>query len=174
MNSGCASRYFGRRTGRQYHRFPKASIVVDVPTHLVTGGVVDRGPKADDLEFHRLAKQAHRRVPFDWLLGDAGYDGEHHHAFLWDDLHVLGIIPPLRGRPSKSGKPPGTFFRRFLATCWMKAIYGQRWQVECTNSMLKRLLGENVLSRSRHTIDREVFLRILTLNLMIVLPLFVF
>lgn len=172
MNSGCASRYFGQRSGREYHRFPKVSVVTDVRSHLFLGVVIDRGPKPDDIEFHRVARQAHRRHPFDALLGDVGFDGEHHQAFLWNELGVLGIIPPTRGRPPHSPSHlPRTFFRHFIATHWPKDIYGQRWQVECDFSMLKRLLDADLRARLRHCIDREIFLRILALNLMILLLL---
>jgi len=172
MNAGSASTYYGHRTGRRYHRFPKVSVVIDVKKHLVVGVILDRGPKPDDLEFHRLARQAHRRHPFDALLGDVGYDGEHHHRFLWKTLGVLGIIPPTRGRPAKSPRHrPATFYRGFMADHWPIPVYGQRWQIECEFSMLKRLLGDNVRSRLSNAIDNEVMLRILTLNLMVVLLL---
>ena len=170
MNAGSASTYYGHRTGRRYHRFPKVSAVIDVKRHLTLGVIIDRGPKPDDLEFHRLAHQAHRRHPFDALLGDVGYDGEHHHKFLWETLGVLGIIPPTRGRPAKSPlHRPATFYRGFMADHWPIPVYGQRWQIECQFSMLKRLLDDNVRSRLSKAIDNEVMLRILTLNLMIVL-----
>jgi len=52
-----------------------------------------------------------------------------------------------------------------------KELYGQRWQIETTFSMLKRLLGSALRSRKRYAIDREIVLRALTINLMIVLRL---
>jgi transposase len=158
MNAASASAYFGHRSGRRYHRFPKVS------------AVIDRGPKPDDLEFHRPPRRAHRRHPFDALLGDVGYDGEHHHAFLWKKLGVLGIIPPTRGRPPKSPRHrPGSFYRRFIADHWPIPIYGQRWQIEREFSMFKRLLDDKIRSRLSNAIDNEIMLRILTLNLMILL-----
>jgi transposase len=144
------------------------SAVVDTGSHLFLGVVVDRGPKPDDLEFHRVARQAHRRHPFDALLADVGYDAEHHHEFLHDELGVLGIIPPQRGRPHKTpSRHTRGFFRQFLKDHWPVAEYGQRWQVETDFSMLKRLLGSAVRSRKRHSIDREIVLRTITINLMI-------
>ncbi len=132
--------------------------------------MVDRGPKPDDIELHRVARQAHRRHPFDTLLADVGYDAEHHHAFLYHELGVLGIIPPYRGRPQNTpSKITRGFFRQFLRNHWPIAEYGQRWQVETDFSMLKRLLGSTLRSRKRHAIDREIILRIVTINLMIVL-----
>ena len=143
--------------------------MIDVNSHLFLGVVVDRGPKPDDLELHRVARQAHRRHPFDALLADVGYDAEHHHRFLYHELGVLGIIPPQRGRPTKtpSNRTRG-FFRQFLRDHWPIAQYGQRWQVETDFSMLKRLLGSAIRSCKRHAIDREIILRTLTINLMIV------
>jgi hypothetical protein len=45
--------------------------------------------------------------------------------------------------------------------------YSQRWQVETTNSMLKRLLGSALRPRSYWSQCRELLLRALTLNTMI-------
>jgi hypothetical protein len=168
LESSNASPYFGRRTGRKFHRFPKLSAVIDVGTHLFLGFVIDRGPKPDDIEMHRLSRQAHRRHPFDALLGDVGYDAEHHHEFLYHQLGVLGIIPPQRGRPPNTpSQSTRGFFRQFIKDHWPVAEYGQRWQVETDFSMLKRLLGSAVRSRKRHSIDREIVLRVLAINLMI-------
>ena len=52
-----------------------------------------------------------------------------------------------------------------------KKTYRQRWQIETTFSMLKRLLGSALRSRKRYAIDREIVLRVLTINLMIILRL---
>ena len=50
----------------------------------------------------------------------------------------------------------------------LKDVYGQRWQIETGFSMLKRLLRSALGSRRRHAIDREILLRVITINLMIV------
>ena len=172
LESSNASAYFGQRSGRKFHRFPKLSAVIDTGSHLFLGVVVDRGPKPDDMEFHRVARQAHRRHPFDVLLADVGYDAEHHHEFLYDELGVLGVIPPERGRPHKTpSRQTRGLFRQFLKDHWPVAEYGQRWQVETDFSMLTRLLGSAVRSRKRHAIDREIVLRTITINLMILLRL---
>jgi hypothetical protein len=46
--------------------------------------------------------------------------------------------------------------------------YGQRWQVETVHSMLKRLLDSALRARKRWNQYREIVLRSLTLNVMIV------
>jgi hypothetical protein len=105
------------------------------------------------------------------LLADCGYDAEHHHRFLNETLGVIGIIPPIRGRPPHNPKKHKTsgFYRRFLREQWeqLKATYGQRWQAESYISMNKRLLDSFLRSRKRANQDRELQLRIITLNLML-------
>jgi hypothetical protein len=169
LESRHVSTYFGRRSGRKYHRFPKVSQVIDTRSHLALAAVVDRGPKPDDIEFHPVVRQGHDRHPFAALAGDVGYDGEHHHRFL-HRLGVLGIIPPRRGRPAHSPTHrPASFFRGFWHDHWPRVqhLYGQRWQVESRFSMEKRLLDSCLTARRRPAQDREAALRVLTLNLMI-------
>ena len=172
LETGHISTYFGQRSGREYRRYPKLSQVVDTRSHLTLALVVDRGPKPDDIEFHSVVKQAIGRHRFTALAADVGYDGEHHHQFL-DELGVLGIIPPRRGRPPNDpNHRPGGFFRGFWHDHWAMARphYGQRWQVETRISMEKRLLDSCLSARRRAAQDREVHLRVLTLNLMLYGP----
>jgi hypothetical protein len=138
---------------------------------LCLAAIVDRGPKPDDIEFHPLLRAARKHHCFKALLADIGYDGEDHHRFLNEKLNVIGIIPPLRGRPPKNPetfKPP-TFYRRFLHEHWekIKPIYRQRWQAESYFSMNKRLLDSFLRSRKRDNQDRELHLRTITMNLML-------
>jgi len=172
LESRHVSTYFGQRCGRKYRRYPKVSQVVDTRSHLALAAVVDRGPKPDDIEFHAAVRQAHARHRFAALGGDVAYDGERHHRFL-NSLDVLGIIPPRRGRPSHDpDHRPGGFFRRFWHDHWddVQHLYGQRWQAETRFSMEKRLLGSCLTARRRAAQDREAYLRVLTLNLMLLGP----
>ena len=165
------SRYFGKRCGRKYRRYPKLSACIDTRSHLCLATVVDRGPKPDDIEFKPLLRAACKRHRFRTLLADCGYDAEHHHRFLNDKLGVIGIIPPTRGRPPKNPRGHKTrgFYRRFLQEHWtrIKPIYGQRWQSESWFSMSKRLLDSFLRSRKRANQDRELHLRSITMNLML-------
>ena len=172
LESRHVSTYFGQRCGRRIRRFPKVSVVIDVASHLCLAIDVRRGPLPDDIGFHRLVAEAHARLAFDTLLADVGYDGEHHHRFLRRALNVFGVMPPTRGRPPhRPGHRPPSFYRGFLHDHWpalKKAIYGQRWQVETVFSMVKRRLGSAVRARRRHSLDREIYLRFITFNLMII------
>jgi len=170
MDADRKSQYYSKRSGRRKRRFPKVSAVVDTVSHMTLSLVTERGPKADDTAMHEAVGRAHQRVGFKVLLADAGYDAEHHHEHVRDDLRAVAVIPPKRGRPAKdpAGRPHGRY-RRFMHDAWaaMRSIYGQRWQVETRFSMTKRRLGPAVRARTRHAIDREMRLGAITLNIMI-------
>jgi len=169
-----ASRYYTRRCwrheGHLKTRFPKLSAVCDTATHLVLGAVVDRGPKVDHIEFEATVRDALWRQPFATLVGDAGYDSEKAHRLCRERLGVRSIFAlnpcgrrRLDGQPQRITSP----YRRALARRFPKKTYGQRWQVETVFSMLKRHLGSALAARRPHSQHREIRLRLLTHNLMI-------
>jgi hypothetical protein len=55
-----------------------------------------------------------------------------------------------------------------------KAKYGQRWQTETVNSLIKRLLGSALRARTYWSQRREIILRVITHNVMIVASGWVF
>ena len=161
-----------RRKGRKkefqtttYTRYPCAGIVCDCASHLVLAVVPGRGPGPDDKHFQPAVKQAAYRAVVDTLLADAGYDSEGAHVFAREEFGMRTIIPPTRGRPTD--KLPSGHYRRLMATRFRKKKYGQRWQVETVNSMIKRLLDSALRARKYWSQCREIVLRILTHNIMI-------
>jgi hypothetical protein len=168
------TRRCGRHRGHYKHRYPKLSAVCDTKTHLILSAFVNRGPKPDYIEFTRTLMSAIQRQPIETLLGDAGYESEAAHRLCREELGVTSIFPTsVRGRPRLDGESNvvNGRYRRELFLNFPKKTYGQRWQIETTFSMLKRLLGSALRSRKRYAIDREIVLRVLTINLMIVLHL---
>ena len=91
------------------------------------------------------------------LLADADFDAEWLHKAVRSH-GVRTIIPPT-GRWRRVMKP--RFARR-------KRKYGQRWQVETVNSMLKRRLGSALRARVEANQFREIILRAITHNVMII------
>ena len=169
MEAGHVSHYFTRRTGRKQRKFPKFWAVVQTATHFCLAMIPGTGPSPDDPKFHQVAADAYARHPFRALAADLGFDGEHHHEFLYEKLGVLGIIPPERGRPRKQQKNKRKgFFRQFLHQHWPKKLYGQRWQVETFFSMLKRLLDSFLRATNWRSQHREMCLKVLTLNFMLI------
>ncbi|MHC4461560.1 MAG: transposase [Planctomycetota bacterium] len=54
-----------------------------------------------------------------------------------------------------------------MKRCFPKKLYGQRWQIETVFSMFKRNLASAVRARLHYSQVREICLRVLAHNLMI-------
>ena len=160
------SHYYSRRLRLRKSRFPKWTLVIDTRTYLILSTIVDRGPGPDDIEFDRAVRSAHARQPFGELLADAGYDSEAHHRLLREELGARSVIPPLRGRPTQ--KVPTGPYRALMHHHFPRKTYGQRWQIESAISSHKRRLGSALRARSYWTQWREVQLRAITHNLMLI------
>jgi Transposase DDE domain len=112
-------------------------------------------------------RQAVGRARIGTLLADADFDAEWVHESVRSH-GIRSIIPAKRGRPTE--KPPTGRWRRRMKTRFSqyKAKYGQRWQVETVNSMIKRRLGSALRARKYQNQCRETVLRAITYNVMIV------
>lgn len=167
------SRYYAERCEKggekrqttHYRRFPKAGLLCDVQSHLILAVVPGYGPGPDSKHFRAALNQARRHVTLHTLAADAGYDSEAAHEFARHECGVRTLIPPRSGRPTN--KPPGGYWRRMMAIHLRHSRYRQRWQIESVNSMLKRLEGSALRARQYWSQMREILLRALTLNIMI-------
>jgi hypothetical protein len=181
MESRHVSRYYVKRrsktgTGTQettYARYPKVVLVTDCRSHMVLAAVPGRGPGSDLVQFKAALKQAAGRARIGTLLADADFDGEWVHEHV-RSYGIRTLIPPERGRPSE--KPPAGRWRRWMRqqSRRFKAKYGQRWQTETVNSMIKRRLGSALRARGYWSQCREIILRVITHNVMIVIRVRVF
>lgn len=149
-----------------YTRYPKVGIASDCKTHMILSGVPSRGPYPDIVHFEKAVNEAEKNVHMKVLTADAGYDSERSHTFARGVHGIRTIIPPNIGR--KTTKLPSGKWRKIMATRFNKKLYGQRWQVETVNSMIKRNLGSFLRARSYWSQCREIMLRLFVHNVMIV------
>jgi hypothetical protein len=174
LESHHISSYFVKRRAKcqsayqmtTYTRYPKAGIIADCNTHLILSGIPTRGPGPDIMHFQKAIIEAEKNISINVLAADAGYDSEKAHVFAREEHHIHTIIPPLIGR--KTSKLPTGMYRRLMALRFNKKLYGQRWQIETVNSMIKRNLGSFLRARSYWSQCREIMLRLFTHNVMIV------
>ena len=152
-------------------KLPKATFAVAAACHVVLAAAVSTGAGSDAPSFDRLLFDAWRRAPVKTVVADAGFDSEKNHRIARLDMGVRSIIPPLIGRPSKSGAPPSGRFRRLMHQRFNrkadKKMYGQRWQSETVNSMVKRNLESSLRARTPQRREREMLLRAVVHNVMI-------
>ena len=167
------SSYFVRRRAKgepniyqmtTYTRYPKAGIVTDCRSHCVLAVIPERGAGPDVKHFKKAVAETEKNMHLKILTADAGYDSEVSHVFA-RNKGIRTIIPARIGRPT--AKLPNGKWRKIMATRFNKKLYGQRWQVETVNSMVKRVLGSALRARSYWSQCRELMLRFLTHNVMI-------
>lgn len=147
--------------------FPKLSVLCDCRSHLALSMHADRGPWPDYEYFIPLLDHAWEITGIGRLLCDAGYDSEPNHLHARQRHGTVAVMPATSGRPTD--KLPTAKHRRRMKAQWerYKKRYGQRWQVETAISMFKRLLGSALRARHHWSRCREILLRVITLNIMI-------
>jgi hypothetical protein len=176
MESRHVSRYYVKRrsntgTATQettYSKYPKVVLVTDCQSHMVLAAVPGRGPGSDLRQFPTALKDAAGRARIETLLADADFDAAWVHEQVRGTYGIRTIIPAERGRPSE--KRPVGRWRRWMKEQFarLKPKYGQRWQTETVNSMIKRRLGSALRARNYWSQCREIILRVITHNVMIV------
>lgn len=162
-----------RRRSRTVKRLPKLSMAVSSKSHLVLAARATTGAGGDQPHFEPLLFDAWRRAGVKTVVADAGFDSEANHSVARDDMRVRSIIPPNSGRPTLTPKPPPksqrhrrNMYFRFRRKA-DKGLYGQRWQSETGNSMIKRNLGSALRAHTARRRSMELMLRVVTHNLMI-------
>ena len=120
-----------------YSRYAKLELVVDTANHLVLASLSGRGPRPNTDRFVPLLKETVRQVRLEAALADAGYDSEANHQYARDVQGVRSFIPATIGRPTAK-LPTGRYHRQRKPRLNKHyGSYGQRWQVECPNSLIK-------------------------------------
>jgi hypothetical protein len=175
-----ASRYFIWRTkvnkkGKEpkkratYKRYGKLMLIISCATHAILAAVPSAGPTPDIDELDGVLVELPRFIAIRHMLGDAGFDSAHNHSLLRDVHGILSTIPPEHGRPAKDPKAlPTDKYRRLMKTRFNVKAYRKRGQVETVFSMLKRNLGSALRGRSHWSRCRDMLLRVITHNIMLI------
>lgn len=152
-------------------KLPKLTIAVAAACHVILAARASTGAGSDSPHFEPVLFDAWRRAPVKVMVADAGFDSEDNHRTARQDMGVRSVIPPEIGRPSKTGKPPRGYYRRLMRQRFNrkadKKVYGQRWQSETVNSMLKRNMGAALRARTEKRREREMLLRVVVHNVML-------
>ena len=158
-----------RRRAAKNKRLPKLSLAVHAASHLILAAKATTGLGADHAHFPWLLLTAAERMHVETVLADAGYDSEDHHRLARDELGIRSLIPATCGRTAANG--PTGHYRRLMRRRFKrgpeKRYYGQRWQAETVNSMIKRNLGSACRARTPTGRKKDMLLRAVTHNLMI-------
>ncbi len=156
----------GPLRGRRRRHWPKLTTVCETASHLIAGAVITRGPSQDSPPCPPAARPAAERLAPACLRGDAGYDADHHHRLCREARGIPETVIALNRRHT-GRRWPLTRSRRALRRHFPRDLYRQRWQAESICSRLKRRLGAALTARGAHAQRREILLRVLTHNLML-------
>ena len=171
------SRYDTTRGGRRVvqRRWPKLTVALDIRSHLILSARVTRGPDQDAPHLVPVVRAAVRVRRLDTVPADAGYDSEDNHATPRAKLKVRSTVIPLNRRGTR--KHPPTKYRKQMLRRFRKRtskgarkgrrVYGQRRQVESGFSRLKRLLRSTVRAVEWMSQKKELMLRVIVYNLML-------
>jgi hypothetical protein len=156
---------------RSNKRAPKLTLGVETRCHLILSARPSVGTGCDSPGFAPALREAARRQPqLLRVLADSGFDSHANHVLAREAYRLRSLIKAGTGRPSQ--KLPASKYRRRmkqeLAGSQAGRLYGRRAQVECVNSMLKRNLGDSLRGRSVASRNRELLLRAVTHNLMLI------
>ena len=167
----------GRKSSRSktVRGLPKLAIGIATKCRLVVSMWTGTGMGSDHPHFGPLIFAARRRVGNRCfkVVGDAGYDSESNHELARGEMGLASLIPPTAGRPRADGGPPGGRWRRVMKRLLKttesrrRSGYTSRWQVETSNSMMKRNQGDALAGKTPASRKRDMRLRVITHNMMI-------
>lgn len=149
---------------------PKVALAVHAASHLILAASASTGMGSDSRHFVPLMLDAAKRMSLEFVLADAGFDSEDNHRLARQELGIRSLIPATIGRQS-AVRPKGYYrrlMRRRLRGGCDKTRYGQRWQAETVNSMVKRNLGSACRARTAIGRKKDMLLRAVTHNIMII------
>lgn len=156
----------GKRLGHRQRAWPKLTAVLHIHSHLIVGAVTGVGPSQDSPDFTPVMRQAASILSFSTVLADAGFDAEHNHRLCREELGVTRSVIALNRR-NTGRRWPKTSYRRALRRRFPRTLYHQRWHIESGFSQHKRRLGSALTARGHQAQRRELILRVLTHNLML-------
>jgi len=140
-----ASRYYVQRMHGELERrnYIKASLSICTVSQSVLAVKARLGPRNDNIDFEWLARQSASLAKLSYIVADKGYDSEANHR-LTVQLSSKPMIPVRRVGDYRVW----TSYRKKMLRHFDEPIYHRRSLVETVNSVMKRLMGSCVQSRS--------------------------
>jgi Transposase DDE domain len=159
-----ASEYYTERAKLRRRKYTKLSIGADVLKQIICNIKVRRAPtRHDNIDFKPVITKTSEILPLSIVVGDRGYDSEENHIMVREKLGSFSVIPA-RNEDIPIWKTYGRY-RKQIKRGYSKTLYHHRNKDETIISVIKRLFGEHVTSRSVKTQNRELSLRCIAYNM---------
>ena len=159
-----ASEYYTERTKLRRRKYTKLSIGADLLQQIICNIKIRRAPtRHDNIDFKPVITKTSEILPLSIVVGDRGYDSEENHIMVREKLGSFSVIPA-RNEDIPIWKTYGRY-RKQMKRGYSKTLYHHRNKDETIISVIKRLFGEHVTSRSVKTQNRELSLRCIAYNM---------
>jgi acid stress-induced BolA-like protein IbaG/YrbA len=159
-----ASQYYTERTRVKRRKYIKLSLGADVLKQIICVVKIRRAPiRHDTIDFHSLITKISAILPLSVVTADKAYDSEDNHVLIREQLHAFSVIPA-RYENVPIWKTHGRY-RKQMKYGYSKLLYNQRNKDETIISVIKRLFGEYITSRSVKTQNRELCFRCIAYNM---------
>ena len=129
---------------------------------LIYGIKIRHRRRNDSVDFVPLLERTIQLVPVGTVVADRGYDAESNHAAAQNLGIPKAIIRP-KYESLQVCKTRG-YHRKMMKRRFDWESYGQRNKTETIFSVIKRMLGEHIMSRYILTQNREVMFRTIAYN----------
>jgi hypothetical protein len=161
--------YIEQKWIRKKKEFIKLHIAVDAKSEKIVSFRITKGNVHDSKKFSPMIREAYEEYDIDKVYADKAHDNRRSFNLL-DDLN---IEPAIQIRKNASIKTKGCPLRRDEVLLIRRLGYerwkqlkdvGRRWIAEIVFSSLKRVLGENLLSRKFKAQKVEAGLKVMLYN----------
>ena len=161
LSHGQASYYYTKRA-RLRRKFVKVSIAADMRRQLICGIKIRHRRRHDSLDFVPLLQRVTRLAPVSVVVADRGYDSEQNHIAT-QNLGIQNTIIRPKYETLQVYRTKG-LHRKQMKRRFDWESYHQRSKAETIFSVIKRMLGEYIMSRYILTQNRETMYRVIAYN----------
>lgn len=161
FSHGQASYYYTKRF-RLRRKFVKISICADMRRQLICSIKIRHRFRHDSIDFAPLLAVASRAVPIGTVVADRGYDSEQNHI-ITENLGIPRTVIRPKYENLQVYRTKG-FHRKMMKRNFDWNTYNHRSKAETIFSVIKRMLGEDILSRYILTQNRETVYRMIAYN----------
>ena len=145
-----ASQYYTDKT-KLRNKYLKLSLSADLLSQIICTVNIRRAPtRHDNIDFQPLVIRTSEVLPISVTVADKGYDSEDNHILIREHLCAFCIIIPARYEHVQIFRTHGKY-RKQMKHGYSKILYHQRNKDETIISVIKRLFGEYITSRSVRT-----------------------
>lgn len=161
LSHGQASWYYTKRL-KLRRKFVKVSICADMKRQIVCSIKIRHRRRHDSADFVPLLEQAARLSTISTVVADRGYDSEWNHVVA-EKMRIANTMIRTKYENLPVYKTKG-YHRKMMKRHFDWDLYHQRSKIETIFSVIKRMLGEYIMSRGIVTQNRETMYRIIAYN----------